>query len=275
MTPARAASGRPGPCRRRFGRRLPAALLLIAGAPAALGAGGARERAGTAPDCAPVRVAVAANFLDAAREAAAAFEAETGCGVLLSSGSTGQLYAQISQGAPFEVFLAADAERPARAERERLAVAGSRRTYAVGRLVLFSPDADRVLSPDTLRDPAIRRVALANPRTAPYGRAALEAARALGLEVELGKRQVFGTNVAQALSFVMTGNAEVGFVALAQVLGREGASWVVPEDLHAPIEQQAVLLERGRRRRESAAFLDFLGRDVVRRMFARRGYRTD
>ena len=226
-------------------------------------------------ECEPVRVAVASNFLAVAREAGMAFERATGCPVALSAGSTGQLYAQISQGAPFEVFLAADSERPKRAEREGFAVAGSRRTYAVGQLVLFSPTPGLALSGQTLGDAGIRRVALANPRTAPYGRAALEAARNLGLGGELEARQVVGTNVAQALSFVLTGNAEVGFVALSQVVGRAGSSWPVPEMLHAPIRQQGVVLDRGGRRAEAAAFLDFLASREMRDLLARRGYRTD
>lgn len=225
-------------------------------------------------ECEPVRVAVASNFLAAAREAGVVFERATGCPLSLSAGSTGQLYAQIAQGAPFEVFLAADSERPERAEREGLAVPGSRRTYAVGRLVLFSPTPGLPLSGQTLADPAVRRVALANPRTAPYGRAALEAARTLGLESALASRQVVGTNVAQALSFVLTGNAEVGFVALSQVVDRPGSSWLIPETLHSPIRQQGVVLARGRRA-EAAAFLDFLASGEIRELLARRGYRTD
>ena len=223
-----------------------------------------------------VRVAVAANFTGAAREVAAAFERETGVPALLSFGSTGQLYAQIAQGAPFEVFLAADEERPARAEREGLAVPGTRRTYAVGRLALASRDAGRIRGPGVLADPGVRRVALANPETAPYGRAALEAARALGHETALAEKQVIGTNVSQAHQFVRTGNAEVGFVALSQLSGRrEGSRWLVPEDLHAPIRQQAVLLEAGRGNPAARRFLDFLAGDAARAILRRRGYRTE
>lgn len=248
----------------RLGRAAGLALLTaLPGAP------------GEARECEPVRVAVASNFLATAREAADAFERETGCAVVLSAGSTGQLYAQISHGAPFDVFLAADAERPERAEREGLAIAGSRRTYAVGRLVLFSATPGLALSGATLADPGVRRVALANPRTAPYGRAALEAARGLGLESALAARQVVGTNVAQALSFVLTGNAELGFVALSQVVERGGSSWLVPETLHAPIRQQGVVLVQSESRAEAAAFLDFLSGREIRDLLARRGYRTD
>ncbi len=223
-----------------------------------------------------VTAAVAANFTAAAREIAAAFKDATGDRALLSFGSTGQLYAQILQGAPFEVFLAADEARPELAEREGLAVPGSRRTYAVGRLVLFSTDAGRVTGPDVLRDPGLRRIALANPALAPYGRAALETARALGIEDIVRDRQVIGTNVSQAYQFVRTGNAELGFLALSQVVrSADGSRWLVPEHLHASIRQQAVLLEAGRDNPAAARFLDFLGSATAREILRRHGYRTE
>ena len=223
-----------------------------------------------------VRAAVAANFTAAAREIAAAFADATGDAAVLSFGSTGQLYAQILQGAPFEVFLAADELRPELAEREGLAVPGSRRTYAVGRLVLFSAEAGRVTGPGALRDPGLRRIALANPALAPYGRAALEAARALGVEDIVRDRQVIGQNVSQAHQFVRTGNAELGFLALSQVAGSsDGSRWLVPEHLHAPIRQQAVLLEAGRDNPAATRFLEFLGSGAAREILRRHGYRTE
>ena len=232
--------------------------------------------AGGQPDESTVRAAVAANFTAAGREIATAFEEATGDTALLSFGSTGQLYAQIVQGAPFDVFLAADRERPERAEREGLAVPGSRRTYAVGRLVLFSADIGRVTGPDALRDPELKRVALANPALAPYGRAAVEVAEALGMTDVLRDRQVIGTNVSQAHQFVRTGNAELGFLALSQVVQTSGGSrWLVPEDLHAPIRQQAVLLEAGRDNPAAARFLDFLESAAAREILRRHGYRGE
>ena len=250
------------------GRALPIVILSagLAGSPfGALHAGSGR-----------VQVAVAANFTAAAREIAAAFEDRTGDAALLSFGSTGQLYAQIVQGAPFEVFLAADQERPERAEREGLAVPGSRRTYAVGRLVLFSAEAGRVRGPDALRDPGLRRIALANPRLAPYGRAALEVAEALGMRDILRGRQVIGMNVSQAHQFVRTGNAELGFLALSQVARTsDGSRWLVPEDLHAPIRQQAVLLDAGRDNPAARRFLDFLDSGAAREIVRRHGYRSE
>ncbi len=223
-----------------------------------------------------VRAAVAANFMSAAREIAAAFEDSTGDKPLLSFGSTGQLYAQIVQGAPFDVFLAADRERPERAERGGLAVAGSRRTYAVGRLVLFSRDPGRATGPASLRNADLQRLALANPALAPYGRAAVEVMRALGLEEFLQERLVIGMSVSQAHQFVRTGNAELGFLALSQVAGTaDGSRWLVPEDLHAPIRQQAVLLESGRGNPVAARFLDFLGSETAAEILRRHGYRTE
>lgn len=246
-------------------RTLPAVLLSAAAAWVS-----PRE---ALPENGTVRAAVAANFTAAAREVAAAFEDRTGNRILLSFGSTGQLYAQIVQGAPFEVFLAADQERPERAERDGHAVPGSRRTYAVGRLVLFSTEPDRVDGPDALRHPGLGRIALANPALAPYGRAAMEVLRALGLAELLRDRQVIGTNVSQAHQFVRTGNAELGFIALSQMVHRPGGSrWLVPEHLHAPIRQQAVLLEAGRGNPAAARFLEFLGSESATEILHRNGY---
>lgn len=218
-----------------------------------------------------VLVGVAANFAEPARELAAAFERETGHRVRLSFGSTGQLFAQISAGAPFEVFLAADAERPAAAERAGLAVPGSRFTYAVGRLALFAREEGVALGPEAVRNSG-GRLALANPETAPYGRAAREVALALGA----AGQQVVGANVAQALWFVETGNADLGFVSLSQLARRPGGSrWIVPEELHAPLRQQAVLLEAGRDRPAAARFLDFLRGESARALLRGFGYGVD
>ena len=269
-------------------RRILPALLLAAGFPFGIPGGilgrvpvGLPTASGSVATTAPaepdvVRAAVAANFTAPAREIAAAFRDATGSVALLSFGSTGQLYAQIVQGAPFDVFLAADEERPAVAEREGLAVPGSRRTYAVGRLVLFSAEPGRVRGPAALRDPELGRIALAHPRLAPYGRAAMEVLRALDLEAALEERRIIGTNVSQAHQFVRTGNAELGFVALSQVtLLRGGSRWLIPEELHTPIRQQAVLLDPARRNPAAARFLEFLGSETARRILERHGYRAE
>lgn len=222
---------------------------------------------------AEVRVAVAANFSDAAREIGALFEAESGYRPLFSFGATGQLYTQIAQGAPFDVFLAADQARPKRAVAEGLAVADSRFTYARGRLALFSRDDGRITGEAILRDGAFAKLAIANPRTAPYGAAALEALQALGLREALESKLVQGNNASQAFQFVATGNAEVGFVALSQLAVHEGGShWVVPSKLHSPIAQDAVLLTAGEESEMARAFLDFLKSDAARAVLARYGY---
>ncbi|MDD3449969.1 MAG: molybdate ABC transporter substrate-binding protein [Gammaproteobacteria bacterium] len=242
--------------------RLP--LLLITALLAATGA-----RAGE------VSVAVAANFKATLEEVGAAFTRATGHQVLASSGSTGKLYTQITQGAPFAVLLAADSARPERLEREGHAVAGSRFTYAVGRLVLWSPDPDRVDAEGAvLRDPGLQRLAIANPRSAPYGAAAQEVLEGLGLWDALQPRLVRGENIGQTFQFVASGNAPLGFVALAQVRagGQPGSQWLVPQALHAPIEQQAVLLGSGANNPAARAFLDYLRGPEAVAIIERYGY---
>lgn len=218
-------------------------------------------------------VAVAANFTDAAREIAEAFAAETGHEAVLSFGSTGQLYTQITQGAPFEVFLAADAERPAKAVEEGFGVEGSVFTYAIGRVVLWSADPGLVTGEATLKSDSFDRIAIANPQTAPYGAAAVEVMKALGVYDGLQARIVQGNNIAQTYQFIETGNAELGFVALSQVVGREdGSRWEVPANLHAPIEQDAVLLRKGEASEAAAAFLAFLKGPVAAAVIETYGY---
>ncbi len=189
-------------------------------------------------------VAVAANFSQAAHQLSADFEKSSGHGITVTTGSTGKLYAQILHGAPFDILLAADQKRPMILETNGQAVAGSRFTYAVGRLALWSAHSDNV-GPDTLRTVNFRRLAIANPDLAPYGAAAFETLQALGIADRLKPKIVMGENIAQAHALVATGNAEMGLVALANVLNAEGGRWEVPANLHAPIRQDAVLLKRG------------------------------
>lgn len=222
---------------------------------------------------AEVRVAVAANFTDAAKDIAASFEQATGHRVVYSFGSTGQLYTQITQSAPFEVFLAADQERPAKAIEAGHGVPGTRFTYATGRLVLYSRDAGRVTGPEVLREGAFTRLAIANPATAPYGTAALETLAAMGVQEALAARLVRGNNIAQAYQFVATGNAELGFVALSQVIGHpQGSRWIVPPSLHRPIAQDAVLLQAGAGNPAARAYLAFLRGPRASEIKARFGY---
>ncbi|MEE2950316.1 MAG: molybdate ABC transporter substrate-binding protein [Pseudomonadota bacterium] len=221
-------------------------------------------------------VAVAANFTDAAKEIAESFANATGHQAVLSFGSTGQLYNQIAQGAPFDVFLAADAERPARAIAEGYGVPGSAFTYAIGRIVLWSPDAAMVKGAETLRGGDFDKLAIANPETAPYGKAAIETLQALGVYEALRGKLVQGNNIAQTFQFVETRNAELGFVALSQLMGMQnGSRWLVPQDLYQPIRQDAVLLSSAEGNEAAKAFVDFLQGPEARAIIERYGYGTE
>ena len=225
---------------------------------------------------ADVQVAVAANFTEPAKEIAAAFEARTHDHVALSFGSSGQFYAQISHGAPFEVLLSADADRPAQAEKEGFAVPGTRFTYAVGRLVLFSRTPGLVDGDgQVLRRGRFEKLSVADPATAPYGAAAVQTMTRLGVYDALKPKLVTGTSINQAYQFVETGAAELGFVALSQVIGEAGGSrWIVPESDHAPIDQQAVLLKAGKDDAAAKAFLAFLKGPQARKVIVKFGYAT-
>lgn len=223
------------------------------------------------------QVAVAANFFVPAKQLAVQFESATGHRLALSTGSTGKFYAQISNGAPFDVLLAADSETPRRMEQEKLAVSGSRFTYALGKLVLWSPKEDAVDDRgDVLRTGTFRRLSIANPRLAPYGAAAREAMERHGVWAPLQDRLVMGENIAQAFQFVATGNAELGFVAYSQV--REpgkpvaGSYWLVPQSLYAPLRQDAVLLEHGAGNAVARSFLAFLRSAPARELIRSYGY---
>jgi molybdate transport system substrate-binding protein len=220
-----------------------------------------------------VRVAVAANFTAAAQDIGALFERATGHRAVYSFGSTGQLYAQISHGAPFEVFLAADRKRPERAVAEGLALAETLFTYANGKIALFSKDPGLVTGAGTLTAATFDRLAIANPVTAPYGAAAVATMRALGVYELMQPRIVRGNNIAQAYQFVETGNAELGFVALSQIAEHgEGSRWIVPDELYPVIAQDAVLLQRGAGNSAARAFLDFLKGPDTAAIKARYGY---
>lgn len=216
------------------------------------------------------QIAVAANFTAAAEELGVAFTDETGDEIAFSFGATGQLYAQITQGAPFDAFFSADAATPARLLDEGFAVEGSDFTYAVGKLVLFSTSPDLVTGPESLEGD-FAHLSIAEPAAAPYGAAAVEVIEALGLTDTLADRLVIGQNISQAYQFVDTGNAELGFVALSQVADREdGSRWVVEEDLYTPITQDAVLLNADNE--AATRFLDFLSTDTARAIIESYGY---
>lgn len=202
-----------------------------------------------------IMVAAAANFADPLAEIAASFEAETGHDVVIVIGSSGKLYAQIINGAPFDLFLSADAARPARLEAEGRILPGTRIPYAFGRLALWSADPALVTGPEALDE---GRIAIANPKLAPYGAAAIEVLAALEIAEDVETRIVQGENVGQAFAMVASGNARTGFVALAQLRGPRapgGAFWVVPAEMHAPIRQDAVLLRDTPAARAFHAFL--------------------
>ena len=206
-----------------------------------------------------VSVAVAANAAEAVEALAADFERRTGHRVTVTVGSTGKLYAQILHGAPFDVFLAADQERPRLLVEQGLAVADSQRTYAIGRLVLWSSDPTLEASAETLRESSFRRLAIANPDLAPYGAAARATLRELSLWESLRPKIVVGENVGQSFTMAASGNAELGFVALSSVLSQGGSYWVVPPDMYSPIRQDAVLLDRAGGNTAARAFHLFLG----------------
>lgn len=221
-----------------------------------------------------VHVAVASNFAAVHDDLVRLFEASSDYRVVASYGSTGKLYAQIREGAPFDVFLAADAERPRLLEDERRAAAGTRLVYATGRLALYAPGRDvATRGLDALRRDAFEHIALADPGLAPYGAAAREVLIGAGLWQALLPRMVRGENIAQALHFVESGGAELGFVALAQVQARPSAQvWIVPESLHAPIAQEAVLLATATGHAGARAYLQFLASDAARARIAQAGY---
>ena len=223
----------------------------------------------------PLRVAVAANFAEAFDELSARFTAETGIEVESVCAATGILYAQIAQGAPYDLFLAADTARPARAVEEGLASAGGRFAYATGRLALCGRVApDRAEA--NLTGNQFRHLALANPETAPYGAAALQVLERLELRDALEPRLVYGQSVAQTMHFIHSGAAELGFVALAQVVKRPGVDfWEVPSHLHAPLRQDAVVLRSARRADAAERFAAFLQNPTARGILQEYGYGAD
>lgn len=226
-----------------------------------------------------VTVALASNFSQAAREIAEAFTAATGHQVQFSISSSGKLYAQISHGAPFDVFLSADAERPTLLEANGLVVPGTRRTYATGRLTLWSVDK-RYEGKDCvaeLKAGNFDRLAIANPKTAPYGVAAEEALAALGPDnQDLTARMAMGESIAQALQFVASRSASMGLIATAQLklpdIPEGTCHWEVPEELHTRIEQQAVLLKRAEDSAAARAFVAFLAGEQARAIILTHGY---
>ncbi|WP_075184601.1 molybdate ABC transporter substrate-binding protein [Teredinibacter haidensis] len=221
-------------------------------------------------------IAVAANFTDAMRNIVPLFEQSTGHSVKVSFGSTGKLFSQIENGAPFDVFLAADTKRPSKAEEKMLAVKGTRFTYARGKLVLWSAIPGLFNDGEAyLKKGDFKRIAIANPKTAPYGLAAQQVLEYLSIWNVLQRKLVRGDSIAQTFQFTATRNAEIGFVALSQVKswrGKPGSFWEIPESGYAPIAQQAVLLKKGEKNTAAKAFLEFLKEAKAQAVIARLGY---
>jgi len=262
-----AAAGRFG-CIRIFirvfcGQRLPLAALVF-------------SLCGTVAQCEEVRVAVAANFLGTLRDLEPVFSELTGHRIATTAGSTGLLYAQIRNGAPFDVLLSADRERPRLLVEDGFGEASETFTYAVGRLVLWSGEPGRVgeSTLSELADVRFRWIAIADPATAPYGAAARQVLQSLGFWDVLQARLVRGQNVAQTFAMTETGNAELGLVSLAQALAYRGAASfaVVPHELHEPIRQDAVLLDRGIENAAAQAFVEFLRSPAAAAIIERSGY---
>ena len=229
-----------------------------------------------------VTVAVAANFTAPMQKIAQTFEQDTGHKAQLAFGATGKFYAQIKNGAPFAVLLAADDETPARLEKESLAVAGTRFTYATGRLALWSKQASlvddqgEVLRSQHFEKLGIRKIAMADPKLAPYGAAAMEVIQHLGVQASVVPKLVQGESIGQTYQFVSTENAQLGFVALSQISfeGRltQGSAWVVPQHMHTPLKQDAVLLTVGKDNAAAHALLKYLQGDKAKTIIRQYGY---
>lgn len=231
----------------------------------------------SAADADEVSVAVAANFTAPMNVIAADFEKDTNHKAKLAFGSSGRFYAQIKNGAPFQLFLSADDETPGKLAQEGFAEPASRFTYAIGSLVLWSAKPGFVdAKGEVLKSGKFTKLAIANPKTAPYGRAAVETLTRLGLLASVKPKFVQGENIAQTFQFAQTGNAELGFVALSQVMKdgqvTEGSAWVVPAEMHEPIRQDAVLLSTGRGNAAAEALLRYLRTDKAKAVIRSFGY---
>ena len=222
-------------------------------------------------------LAVAANFAEPIKAVAAVLEKTTGHTLKVTLGATGKLYAQIKNGAPFDVLLAANTATPAALEKDGLAKPGSQFTYATGKLVLWSADAAKVdAKGEVLKGGNFRKVAYANPKTAPYGEAAVQAMDKMGLTAALTSKLVQGESIGQTYNFVHTGNAEIGFVAMSQVLEggklKGGSMWVVPQSLYSPIRQDAVMLQHGTNNPAALALVKLLQSPNIKDLIRSYGY---
>ena len=225
-----------------------------------------------------VLVAVAANFAASFREVVMEFEKSTGHHVQVTAGSSGNFYSQIKNGAPFDVFFSADMERPKLLEEGGLGVTGTRFTYAIGRLVLWSPNADLVKGEETLYSKNYTRLAITNPKNAPYGLAAMQAMQKMRIWDKLQPQHIIimGENIGQTMGIIESGNAQLGFVALSQIMDPKikgkGSRWDVPTHLHEPIQQDVILLTKGKDNAGAKALLEFMGGPQAKAIIERYGY---
>lgn len=244
---------------------LPAALTFMA------------TVAGVSAYAAQAQVAVAANFAEPIKAVAAVLEKTTGHKISVTLGSTGKLYAQVKNGAPFDVLLSANSEVPLQLEKEGLTQLGSRFTYATGKLVLWSADAAKVdAKGEVLKNGRFGKIAYASPKVAPYGEAAAQVMDKMGLAAVLAPKLVQGESIGQAFTFTYTGNAELGFVALSQVLEggklKSGSMWLIPQAMYAPIRQDAVVLSRGAANPAAQALVALLKLPSTRDLIRSYGY---
>lgn len=226
---------------------------------------------------AEAHVAVAANFSEPIKAIAAVLEKTTGHKLNITLGATGKLYAQITNGAPFDVLLAANADAPAQLENDGLTQASSRFTYATGKLVLWSADDGKVdAKGEVLKSGNFRKIAYASPKVAPYGRAAVQVMQKMGLTALLSPKLVQGESIGQTYHFIHTGNAELGFVALSQVLQggklKSGSMWVIPQAFYLPIRQDAVVLSRGAANPAAQALVELLKSPSIKDLIRSYGY---
>lgn len=220
-----------------------------------------------------VSVAVAANFTDAAKEIGQAFEKKTGNKVAYSFGASGQFYNQISNGAPFDVFLSADKEKPQKLEKDGLATPNTRFDYAYGRLALYSADNKKINGPAVLYKGDYNKIAIANPSIAPYGVAAVQALAKMKVYQQAKPKIVFGNSISQAYVFTQTGAADIGMVALSEIYKKtDGSRWVVPNNYYSPIMQDAILLKRAQNNKAAIDYINFLKSSAAKNIIKSYGY---
>ena len=228
---------------------------------------------------AEIKVAVASNFANVLKEIAVEFQKDTGHQLAITPGATGKFYAQTSNGAPFDVFLSADDETPSKLAKEGKAIAATQFTYAIGRLALWSQLPDMVdKNADILKTDKFKFLAVANAKVAPYGQAAVMTMQKLGVLTKLEPRIVQGESISQTYQFVSTGNAQLGFVALSQIVEngkiKSGSAWIVPEEMHDPLKQDAVVLQSCKHISVCQSLLDYLKTEKAKKIMASYGYRS-